>query len=643
MAPRTGYGDALCRTLAPKIACTNLARGGRSSKSYRAEGLWDGVMQTLRDREAARATHVLIQFGHNDQPGKAERTTDLATEFPANIARYVDEVKAAGAMPVLVTPLTRRSFRDHVLHNDLVPWADATRRVAQARGVPLLELNADSAAAVQRMGPAEADVLAMAPPDFDRTHLGPRGARFFAHMVAKELGDAVPALSVLRTVRPQLSDAQARDHSYGEVLKHTGAVGQERVDPWDPLSEPPATGAAPKPDYTVDAAAKADGNAVFHTVQSAVSAAVARAAAEDRKARIHILVKPGTYRELLYVPEGSPPITIFGGSSDASATRISATLDATMTGSQYAATFGGQFAGADPRIAAMFASLKERAAVGTPGSAVTWIRNSGFQAKDITFENAHNKDRGDSSAKREGVLQTQAVALMVDGADRVQFENVRFIGFQDTLFLQSGAPGRIVRAFVNKSYIEGDMDFIFGDATAYFRQTEIRTLGERFESFTLAPSTHARNRYGFVFNDCRFTHDGTPNALAGTFKLARQWFRGQRCTPYGRVTVPAGYRCTFGADDTYEAPTGTISKAPLEAVGKVAILHSRIGAHLDRAQPWAEWNAAGARSHRPVQYDSDDYWANLVAAGIDPVRDLGLAARKVPAEPFLAEYRNTNE
>jgi pectin methylesterase-like acyl-CoA thioesterase len=235
------------------------------------------------------------------------------------------------------------------------------------------------------------------------------------------------------------------------------------------------------------------------------------------------------------------------------------------------------------------------------------------------------------------------VALMVDGADRVQFENVRFIGFQDTLFLQSGAPGRIVRAFVNKSYIEGDMDFIFGDATAYFRQTEIRTLGERFESFTLAPSTHARNRYGFVFNDCRFTHDGTPNALAGTFKLARQWFRGQRCTPYGRVTVPAGYRCTFGADDTYEAPTGTISKAPLEAVGKVAILHSRIGAHLDRAQPWAEWNAAGARSHRPVQYDSDDYWANLVAAGIDPVRDLGLAARKVPAEPFLAEYRNTNE
>ena len=56
-----------------------------------------------------RTTYVLIQFGHNDQPGKAERTTDLATEFPANLARYVDEVRAAGAMPVLVTPLTRRS------------------------------------------------------------------------------------------------------------------------------------------------------------------------------------------------------------------------------------------------------------------------------------------------------------------------------------------------------------------------------------------------------------------------------------------------------------------------------------------------------------------------------------------------------
>jgi pectinesterase len=643
MASRTGYGDALCRTLAPKIACINLARGGRSSKSYRAEGLWDGVMEQLRDREAARTTYVLIQFGHNDQPGKAERTTDLATEFPANIARYADEVRETGASAVLVTPLTRRGFRDSALNNDLAPWADAVRRVAQARKVPLLELNGGSAAAVQRMGVAEADVLAMAPPDFDRTHLGPRGARFFAHMVAKELGEAVPALSVLLTARPQLSDEQARAYSYGEVLKHAGVAGHEKIDPWDPLSDPLATGATLIPDYTVDAAAKADGKAVFNTIQSAVSAAVARAAADGRKARIHILVKPGTYRELLYVPDGAPPITIYGGSGDASATRISATLEATVTGSQYGGTFGGQFAGTDPRIAAMFTSLKVRATVGTPGSAVTWIRNDGFQARDITFENAHNKDRGDSSAKREGVLQTQAVALMVDGADQVQFENVRFIGFQDTLFLQSGAPGRIVRVFVNRSYIEGDMDFIFGDATAYFRQTEIRTLGDRFESFTLAPSTHARSRFGFVFDGCRFTHDGTPNALAGSFKLARQWFRGQRCTPFGKVTVPAGYACAFGADDTYEAPIGTISKAPLEAVGKVAILHSRIGAHFDRMQPWAEWNAFGSRSHRPVQYDSDGYWASLDGAGIDPVRRMGYTAKPVPAEPFLAEYRNTDE
>jgi lysophospholipase L1-like esterase len=56
--------------------------------------------------------HVLIQFGHNDQPGKPGRSTDLASEYPANLKRYVDEVRAAGGQPVLVTPLTRRSFRD---------------------------------------------------------------------------------------------------------------------------------------------------------------------------------------------------------------------------------------------------------------------------------------------------------------------------------------------------------------------------------------------------------------------------------------------------------------------------------------------------------------------------------------------------
>jgi len=216
LATRSGYGDALCQRFRPEVACINLARGGRSSGSFRAEGLWDRVQDLLREGASAyRASYVLIQFGHNDQPGKPGRSTDLATEFPANMARYVTEVKALGGVPVVLTPLTRRSFRGQVLQNDLRPWAEAGVQVAAAQQAPLLDLNALSFAAVQAMGEEEADTLAMAPkpavgvpalpssqseragaanPIFDRTHLGDKGARVFSALVAHELVRLLPDL-----------------------------------------------------------------------------------------------------------------------------------------------------------------------------------------------------------------------------------------------------------------------------------------------------------------------------------------------------------------------------------------------------------------------------------------------------------------
>ncbi|SFU28694.1 rhamnogalacturonan acetylesterase [Pseudoduganella namucuonensis] len=227
MANNSGYGDALCARISRGDTCINLARGGRSSASFRAEGRWDEVQGLLRGSAAYRATYVLIQFGHNDQPGKPGRSTDLATEFPVNIARYAQEVKALGGVPVLLTPLTRRTFKDGVLENNLQPWADATRKVAAQEKAPLLDLNADSHAAVQAMGQDEADTLAMEPrpanykapavlpgtpvaagaamaniepagaakTSFDRTHLGAKGAALFARMVERELKAAIPEIA----------------------------------------------------------------------------------------------------------------------------------------------------------------------------------------------------------------------------------------------------------------------------------------------------------------------------------------------------------------------------------------------------------------------------------------------------------------
>ncbi|MFZ6814771.1 rhamnogalacturonan acetylesterase [Undibacterium sp. Rencai35W] len=220
MATRSGYGDTLCQTFTSRLTCLNLAKGGRSSGSYRAEGSWEQVQKLLKDNASFAQTYVLIQFGHNDQPGKPGRSTDLVTEFPVNMARYVDEVKATGATPVLVTPLTRRSFRDQVLQNDLRPWAEASIQIAQSRHIPWIDLNAISYRAVQAMGEAEADTLAVAPPDastaatavatntdrsktepagaarsaFDRTHVGKKGAAVFSAMVVKELLIVAPSL-----------------------------------------------------------------------------------------------------------------------------------------------------------------------------------------------------------------------------------------------------------------------------------------------------------------------------------------------------------------------------------------------------------------------------------------------------------------
>ncbi len=195
MASTTGYGDALCARFTPETACHNLARGGRSSGSFRAEGRWDDLLKLLRDGAGFRKTYVLIQFGHNDQPGKPGRSTDFVTEFPANMKRYVEEARSLGAEPVLVTPLSRRIFKEGYVHNDLAPWAGTVRTIARDMKTPLVDLNALSLAAVQEMGSQEADRLARTGANFDHTHLGPLGAERFSSIMAKELVRKVPALS----------------------------------------------------------------------------------------------------------------------------------------------------------------------------------------------------------------------------------------------------------------------------------------------------------------------------------------------------------------------------------------------------------------------------------------------------------------
>jgi lysophospholipase L1-like esterase len=242
VAVKGGWGPSFCAEHVTSFAaCVNLARGGRSTKSYIAEGSWELALAEARVPGFV-TTWMLIQFGHNDQPGKPGRSTDLETEFPANLRRYVNEARAAGAQPILVTPLTRRMFKDGILENSLSAWAATTTRIAEEMKVPLIDLNKLSSTAVQQMGSTEANTFAQlpAPPavaaaaakgttippptetndrppvlaqqsaadpnlpplaqpkvSFDYTHLGRKGADYFAAMVAKELAAQVPQMRPL--------------------------------------------------------------------------------------------------------------------------------------------------------------------------------------------------------------------------------------------------------------------------------------------------------------------------------------------------------------------------------------------------------------------------------------------------------------
>lgn len=191
LASRSGYGDALCARFGPAAECVNLAKSGRSSRSYREEGSWSTLMERM-PAPPSTTTHVLIQFGHEDQSGGDSAST--LAEFAENLAGYVRDVQGAGAVPVLVTPLTRRRFEAGKLEQPLEPWAKATRQVAKTTGAALLDLHRQSVRAVQAPAPI---------PVFDDTHLGPGGADLFADIVARELRGSLPALARFLAPRPK--------------------------------------------------------------------------------------------------------------------------------------------------------------------------------------------------------------------------------------------------------------------------------------------------------------------------------------------------------------------------------------------------------------------------------------------------------
>ena len=190
-----GWGGAFAKLLKPEVECVNLASSGQSSKSFRDGGRWKKVLE-------AKPAIVLIQFGHNDMPGKGpNRETDPATTYRANLIACVKEAREIGAQPVLVTSVARRLFNtDGKLHGELKPYAEAMKQVAAEEKVPLVDLFSRSVALLEELGPEKADEFNPPHPQpgvTDRTHLNAKGAEVFAGIIAKELKNVSPEFGKL--------------------------------------------------------------------------------------------------------------------------------------------------------------------------------------------------------------------------------------------------------------------------------------------------------------------------------------------------------------------------------------------------------------------------------------------------------------
>lgn len=218
-----GWARGFDSCLTDEVHVINLSRGGRSSKSFIAEGLWAKCL-------ALKPDYVLIQFGHNDQPGHGpDRETDPSTTYRQYMTQYVDDARAHNITPVLVSPLSRRQWgTDGKIHSTLAPYAQAVRDIAAAKNVPLIDLQARSIELYERLGKdtmlklsprknadpknKNADTASAANNGYDGTHLNAKGSQVVGAIVAQELAKAVPALApYIKIPPPNPADITAAD------------------------------------------------------------------------------------------------------------------------------------------------------------------------------------------------------------------------------------------------------------------------------------------------------------------------------------------------------------------------------------------------------------------------------------------------
>ncbi len=331
-------------------------------------------------------------------------------------------------------------------------------------------------------------------------------------VVAAVLALAVSAPGT--AARPVLSAGEAAPFTSANHLRLSGTYAAPTVDPWrpGPITTPRHADVVVRP-----------GESVQHAVNAVYT--------EGGMKRRYIKILPGTYTGTVFIPAGTPPLTIYGAGRPADV-RLEFTLDATATPAAWAEQLSGQYAEGDPAWE-MFQSCatKTSATVGLCAT-VVWSQSKDLKLRGLTITNTllDTVDRGTH----------QALALRTDD-DRTQLADMRLISRQDTFLANANDPERIARVVVRDSYIEGDTDFVFGRASAVFEHTRFHLVSSRKPSggVIFAPNTAPAFPYGFLVRHCALTADAAYQA-APTGHFGRAWDQGASTTGYLPGITPNG-------------------------------------------------------------------------------------------------------
>ncbi|KQW16965.1 pectinesterase family protein [Streptomyces sp. Root369] len=241
-----------------------------------------------------------------------------------------------------------------------------------------------------------------------------------------------------------------------------------------------------------------DGSGQYSTVQAAVNAVPA-----NNPSRVVISVKPGTYRELVKVPSNKPHVTIQGSGGSRNDTVIVYNNASGTPKPDGSGTYG------------------------TGGSATVAVEADDFQARNLTISNDF-----DEASHQD--IAGQAVALRT-AADKVFLDGVIVSGDQDTLLVDTAAKEKLGRVYMTNSYVIGNVDFIFGRATAVIDKSVI-TLKKRWNGtsagYITAPST-AAGRKGILIANSTVNGD----VSSASFYLGRPWHAGGDASLDPQTTV----------------------------------------------------------------------------------------------------------